>query len=251
MPLPQVGAGLMTGIRVDILAVARRGIEPFSGRDVRGIATERGFRAAGLGPLAQLMQEDLQAFDEARQAALIGEGEDLKQEMRRQTVAGGLGRKMAQSWQRSKPRGSNQHRQRPVSYIHVFTRARKAMALAETGGTVRPRSAGLLAIPTKAAGTKPNTAFGGGGRGSPRQRKTLEDYIRPGQPHGPGGNIHFVPIAGGRRFVVVRRTRTRSTVLFILARATRHRRRIDFAGAADRALASLPGRLVVEWEKRT
>lgn len=169
---------------------------------------------AAAATVSGILEREAVAFDAAVEGSVKANARELQQDMRRQARANGLGR-LAGSWRLRTYESGRQ------TAGFVYSRAKTIMQLAETGGTLRAKRGKYLAIPTKAAG---RTAAAGGGR----RRKRPEDF------RGKRG-IRIVPPAGRRPGLIIRETRTRSTVLFLLVRQTKHRKRLDFAGASVRA----------------
>ncbi|MEQ9330267.1 hypothetical protein [Thalassobaculum sp.] len=87
-----------------------------------------------------------------------------------------------------------------VDYLAPFT----------TGATLRPRSGGWLYIP-----------IDGRGRRGVRQREKVDVEAAK--------NVDFVPAADGRKIYIVRRTRSRSTLIAVLVRQVRISKRLDVA----------------------
>ena len=97
------------------------------------------------GDLRRAMADRLQALGQSVAAAVATTAEDAKADLRRQTLASGLGQKLANTWRsRFYPNsGTN-----AAAVIH--TRAPTIMAAFATGATIRARNALYLAIPTAA-----------------------------------------------------------------------------------------------------
>jgi hypothetical protein len=81
-----------------------------------------------------------------------------------------------------------------------------------TGETIKPRNSKWLYVPI------------GGGRRNRQQRRQV----------GREKGVEFVPLSGGR-VLIVKRTRTRSTVIGLLVRELRRERSLDFAAVAAKA----------------
>lgn len=178
----------------------------------------------GITGSRQIVRRELNDLGKAAERGLIEGSGALKDDLRGQLRRAGL-RRLVGTWQ-------NRFRRAAIRTIaRVFSKAPHIIGLAETGGTVRPRRGRFLVIPTKAAGRKP-------GRRGGRQRKTLRDFA-------DARNVRLI-FPRGRRGggIVVRQTRSRSTILFFLVRQARHRKRIDVAGAARKAHDEAPVRIV-------
>lgn len=178
----------------------------------------------GVRGMRQIGERELRDLGRATERGLVEGGAELKETLRGQLRRTGM-RKLAGTWQQRSRRAGVR------SISRVFSKAPHIVGLAETGGTVRPRRGRFLVIPTKAAGRKP-------GRRGGRARKELRDFA-------DAKNVRLI-FPRGRRGggLVVRQTRTRSTILFFLVRQARHRKRIDVAGAARKAHDEAPLRII-------
>ena len=195
-----------------------------------------GGRAAGgggslgrtLDPARQLvrhLQDEARAFDRAIEAGMRESGTGLKNEMRRQVRRAYAGRRLAGAIR------ARFYEKGRAAVAFVYSREKRILALGETGGTVRPKTGQFLAIPHRAV------LAGAGGARSRGRAPRVEDYIGK-------KNVFFIAIKGGRELLLVRGTRSRTTILFHLARQTEHRKRLDFDRAARSAADDLPGDIV-------
>ena len=103
------------------------------------------------------------------------------------------------------------------------------------GMTIKAKRKTFLAIPTKAAGKKANPIGAG-----PRVHKRPSDFPKR----------VVIITKGGKKGVIVRQTKTRSTILFHLVRRVHIRKRLNFKQAADRAERRVAGTIGKIYEER-
>jgi len=178
--------------------------------------------------LAAIVREERAAMGAAIRKGVERQAIWLQAEMRRQVSAGG--------WKGNVQGLRNAWRYRIYENADpakaagfVYSKAPRIMRAAEEGGTARAKGGKYLIIPLP------------GARRSRGGTPKLANFI------GQKG----VAIVRGRRgrLYVVKRTRTRTTFLFLLVRQVTHRKRIDFAGAASRAVEMLPAAIAAAWPK--
>lgn len=188
-------------------------------------------RAALTGDLAQFMRDEVAATRSAVQGAVIESGRGLKEELRRRTNAIGLrnARRLANTW-RDKAYPNDGLNAASV----VWTKAPKIFGQFISGGTIRPKAGGWLAIPLRGAGGL--RAYANVEGSAIRRRPEPRDF------RGQKG-VHLIDLKDGR-LLLVRSTRTRSVPLFLFVRQVRVAKRFDFDGAARKALDALPAAIV-------
>lgn len=204
----------------------------------RAVVEIGGRRAgAGLRAVAGIFEAEAAAYDGAVDGGVRTSGSWLQGEMRRQSRTAGLGR-VSNSWKvrfyggdrRGGAAGSGRARA-----AWAYTKASRIMKLAETGGTVRARQGRFLAIPTK------NVPRRQGRRAD--VEKTIGRILSRNKSS-KREQFKIVPPRGSRPGLVIQATRRQSKILFFLVRQTRHRKKIDFAGASRRAADRLPGEIL-------
>jgi hypothetical protein len=237
---------------------------------------------AAIGDLRRLLQAEVRAGERAATRALREETDSLKRELRGQVTAafGGKGRGIANAW-RSAVYPRSGVSLRPAGL--VWTKTPTIVDAFERGALIRARGAKYLAIPTGF-----NAARGQRGRGGKGMRVTPAQMAASGQaflrPFRSGrGFVWCLPLygasgtsrTGGRR----RRGRTLLSAggiaevgtanrkgreawargmlrkgmvpMFLLLPQVRLAKRLDVAGAAQRAGAHVPRRFVQLWEAET
>ena len=207
--------------------------------------------AAIRGDLAELLRGELRLGEQAVGEALQAWADGLKGELRQETVAGGLGRRLANAW-RSTVYGKG--RSLGAAGL-VFSKAPKLHRAFSQGVTIRSERGLWLAIPTEAAPK----------RGTDGKRISPSNF-----PEVSMGELRFVYRRGRTGLLVVdglrartgrrggfaresERARTRgqtaTVVMFVLVKQVRLRRRIDLDGATERWSARFPELLVGTWNR--
>ncbi|HUX16663.1 MAG TPA: DUF6441 family protein [Phycisphaerae bacterium] len=207
--------------------------------------------AALEGDLKRFLADELKAGEEAVTAGVREATEGLKQDLRRQIVGAGLGRRLANTWRSEVyPRGQKSIRAAGL----VFSKAPDIVRAYEDGAVIRSKRGLFLAIPTPAAGK-----YGDG-----RKKITPGGWERA-----HGQRLRFVYRHRGPSLLVAENQRARTgkrggfgkasastlrtgrglaTVpMFILVPQVTVRKRLDVAGAAARWHAALPGLVVRNW----
>lgn len=212
-------------------------------------------KAAFEGDLEKFMKEESRKAAKAVTKGMRSVASGFKNEMRAQTLRGGLGQKMARSWRGDVyPRAQESIEAAAV----VYTKAEKAMSAFEEGSTIRARSGGWLAVPTENAPKKGE----GGKRISPQNF-----------PEHRFGKLRFVKLKNGSAILVVdeaqpsysrktgeitgyrkaskRTLRTghkRTTlVMFVLLPRVKMRKKIDFTQSLRRWESQVPLEILKNW----
>lgn len=197
-----------------------------------------------IGDIARIMDAEVKAGEKAVTTAMREAGTELKAAWRAQITGAGLGPRLArtirsEAW----PKGRTSLNAAAL----VWSKAPAIVRAHDTGPLIRSKSGFWLAIPTPAAGKSIR-----GGRVTP-----LEWERRTGL------RLRFVYrrtgssllVAEGRlnskgRAVASRSKTGRGLVtvpIFLLVPQVRLRKRLDLARDAERAVDSVPGRIVAGW----
>lgn len=186
------------------------------------------FRLAIQGKLADHMAAEVAALQTASEKAVTGTATEIKtaaatqvarrftrnrraaSAIRTRVYKDGPGDVAALVWSRFGRRGPGGEF---VDYLEPIAR----------GLTIRPRASQWIYIPLQR------------GRRAKNMRRSVSATA----------NLAFVPIGSGRA-LLVRRTRTRSTLIALLVRRVSFRRGFNFDRIVDQARNAMPGRLVEE-----
>lgn len=218
--------------------------------------------SAQLGDFRRLLQAEVQAGERAATTTIKAETEALKQELRRQVQGSFRSTRLANTW-RSEAYPRTGLSLRPAGL--VWSKAPLIIDAFDRGVTIRSKRGGFLAIPLPAAGRGP-----GGTRVTPRgfEQRTglrLRLVYRRGRPSLLVVDISrlnsrgVVGVRTGRRRQVfrdpgveARPERARVTVpVFVLLPQTKLPKRLDVAGAAQRASQRIPRAFVAAWERES
>lgn len=203
-------------------------------------------------PLAEFEAERRKA-EKAVTRAVRRAGDGLKQTMRAQTRAAGLGNKLPKTWR------SDTYPKTGESLgaaAQVYTKAPKLMQVFDEGATIKSKSGLFLAIPTANA---PKKGIGG-------KRITPTNF-----PEERLGRLRFVYRRSGPSLLVVdnvRQSRGKrggfrrasqsalrtgrgltTAVMFLLVPQVRMRKRIDFESAARRWDGRVPSLIAIEFRR--
>lgn len=217
---------------------------------------------AAVGSVKRLLEAEVRAGERAATSTMKAETEALKQELRRQVQSSFRSTRLANTW-RSKAFPQTGLSLRPAGL--VWTKAPLIIDAFDRGVTIRSKRGGFLAIPLPAAGRGPS-----GTRVTPRsfEQRTgvkLRLVYRRGRP-----SLLVVDVArlsgrgvvgvrtGARRQVfrdagvAARPERARITVpVFVLLPQTKLPKRLDVAGAAQKASQRIPRAFVAAWERES
>jgi len=209
--------------------------------------------AALEGDLKRFLSDELKAGAEAVTAGVREATEGLKQDLRRQIVGAGLGRRLANTWRSEMyPRGRKSIRAAGL----VFSKAPDIVRAYADGAMIRSKHGLFLAIPTPAAGK-----YGDGRR-----------KITPGGwERAHGQRLRFIYRQRGPSLLVAENQRARTgrrggfgkagasalrtgrsltTVpMFILVPQVTVRKRLDVAGVSAKWHAAVPGMVVRNWRE--
>lgn len=236
--------------------------------------------AAVVGDLRSRLQAEVRAGERAATRAVREETEGLKRELRGQAAAafGAKGRGIANAW-RSAVYPRSGVSLRPAGL--VWTKTPVVVDAFERGALVRAKGARYLAVPTGF-----NAARGRRGRGGKGMRVTPAQMLASGQaflrPLRSGrGFVWCLPLYGATSLGSGRRPRRRTLLfaggiaevgtanrkgreawardmlrkgmvpMFLLLPQVKLTKRLDVAGAAQRAGARVPRRFVRLWEAET
>lgn len=203
------------------------------------------------GNLHAFMRKQAEAADEAVTDGIREITENLKQELRGQIVAAGLGRRLSQSW-RSQifPKG----RKSIQAAGWVWSKAPVIVSAFDRGVVIKSNKGFFLAIPTSAA---PKLGVGG-------------KRIAPATfPESSLGKLRFVYRRGAPSLLVVDNLRARTgkrggfarasesarrtgrglatVVMFILVPQVSLKKRLDVQGATKRWESRLPETILKQW----
>ena len=206
--------------------------------------------AALQGRLDEILRDELKRGERAVTNGVRRASEGLKGELRAQTIASGLGPRLARTWRsQAYPRSG----QSLGAAAMVFSKAPGVMRAFTEGAVIRSANGLFLAIPTDAA-PKRGT---GGKRISPsnfpeHRFGRLRFVYRRGAPsllvvddlRGRTGKRGGFARAGQR---AIARGQTTTVVMFILVPQVRIRKRVDLDGAARRWIEQLPGLILRDW----
>lgn len=207
------------------------------------------------GSLREAMRAEMAAGERAVTAAMRLTADGAKAELRAQVQAAGLGARLAKAWR------SEVYPQGQASIgaaALVWSKAPKLIRAFDEGAVIRGKDGLWLAIPTQNA---PKKGVGG-------KKITPSTF-----PEASLGKLRFVYLGRGRALLVVDDLRARrgrrggfarasdkarasgrglaTAVMFVLVAQVRLRKRLDFAGAAERWGAALPGLILRQWEQET
>jgi hypothetical protein len=203
--------------------------------------------------LAPAMDRLGRAFGRAPAAAVARTSAEVKEELRRQVRAAGLGEGVARAW-RDKRYDRDKDTGEPAEVALVYTRAKPIIRGFEEGSLIRSRKGRALAIPTDAAGIGPGgrhmtPALFRRARGLPL-REVWPRGRRFGMLVSVGARLDARGRAAGRRAGSGRLGRKPAfgpqIVVFWLVPQARLPRRLDVAGVRARAGAALRGALAAE-----
>lgn len=201
-------------------------------------------KAQIIGNLVRIMEKETRAGEKAVSAAMREAGIGLKSAWRAQITDAGLGARLARSIRsETYPTGKPSLN----AAVLVWSKAPVIVGAHDTGPLIRSKGGLWLVIPTPAAGKS-----AGGGR------------ITPGEWERRSGlRLRFVYrrrgpsllVAEGRLNTKGRAVASRSKTgrglttvpIFLLVSQVRLRKRLDLARDAERAVSSLPGRIVAGW----
>lgn len=191
-------------------------------------------KAALLGDLRRIMASEIKGASRGVTRAMKEAANGLKQELRKQVVDAGLGRRVANAWRSRVFPGSGESVE---AAAFVWSKAPDIHHAFDVGATIRPRRTRGLLVPTDEA------------RKLARNRRPTPEMIAriTGRPLVPvrtrRGTLVLVAtlrVRGGKRggFAAIRSARTRSAVasvvMFVFARRVKLGKRLDVAGAAAR-----------------
>jgi len=196
------------------------------------------------GSIAAAMQAELLAGEKAVSEAVRGAALRLKADWRGQIAQAGLGARLARTI-RSEAYPKGQPSLNAV--VLVWSNAPVIVGAHASGPLIRSKSGLWLAIPTAAAGKSSR-----GGRITPaeweRRRGLSLRFIY--RARGPSLLVAEGRLNSKGRAVASRSKsgRGRATVpIFLLVRQVKLAKRLDLARDAERAMASIPGRIVAGW----
>ncbi len=194
--------------------------------------------------IAKLMQAEIAAGEKAVSTAIRDAGTGLKTAWRGQITGAGLGARLARTIRsQNYPAGNNSLNAAAL----VWSKAPAIIGAHDTGPLIRSRDGFWLAIPTLAAGKSLR-----GGRITPLEweRRTGLRLRFVYRRQGPS-----LLVAEGRLNSKGRATASRSRTgrglttvpIFLLVPQVRLCKRLDLARDAERAVDSVPGRIVAGW----
>ncbi|MGF7176997.1 DUF6441 family protein [Azospirillum doebereinerae] len=206
------------------------------------------------GDLKELMNTRFDEIADAARAAVRSASEGLQAELRRQTVAAGLGSGLEKAWRLDLyPKISRRRTLRPAGL--VYSKATRLHDAFDNGETITARGGKWLAIPlpaAKAAGLDKSPMRDDSRRASPMPAKWSNVVAATSK----FGALRFVPIGNGARALLVADGKARgdtlarggagratSIPLFLLVKRVRGRKLLDLAAAAKQAEAQLVANL--------
>lgn len=207
--------------------------------------------AALTGDLRQIMRQEVTVLSAGITSGTVRTTDNLKDRLRKQVAAAGLGVAVQKAWQsKTYPSGNSMS-----AAGYVFSKAKRIHAAFDAGGFIRPVNGDWLVIPLPAAKRLGlDTSYKSAHGGKPRHWSNVDAAIRR------FGSLRRVVLPGGRVLLIAsrvtssgRRRATRThrgggTVqgvgnvdmpLFLLVKRVRLGRRLDIAAAADAAQVEL------------
>lgn len=207
-----------------------------------------------LGSFQELAKEAEGEIGSRVRLATARHTERLKQRLRQQVLAAGMGRRLANTWQSKDYPARGVKTLSPAGY--VYSKAPLIVGAYADGATITGKSGNWLAIPTGAV------PFGAGGGSKGKKRKSpveveahFNQELRVVRPQGSNGRYAFLVLdgltrakgrAGGRgRFKQrtvgrARQGRTAQTVvMFVLVPQVRLKKLFDLAGPLHKTATEL------------
>jgi hypothetical protein len=221
-----------------------------------------GVRAEMVG-LAEALEEGFEIFAQAELAGIETATEGLKQELRAQTRAAGLGSRLPTTWQ-SRVYPNPGDIRGPAGF--VWSQAPRIISLFAYGGTIRPHNGSSYlwiptdAVPRSTSGPTGSSRRGGKPRMSPSEVEyhfNQEMFVRRGRKGHFLAFLNLVTAKSRKRPGFRQPTRRRvaagrkvePVLMFVLVRSISFRRRIDLEGAANRWGARLPDLIDKNWRE--
>ena len=197
-----------------------------------------------IGSIARIMEAETRAGEKAVSTAMREAGTGLKAAWRAQITGAGLGARLARTIRSEQfPKG----RASLNAAALVWSKAPVIVGAHDTGPLIRSRSGFWLTIPTPAAGKSTR-----GGRITPLEweRRTGRRLRFVYRRRGPS-----LLVAEGRLNTKGRAVASRSKTgrglttvpIFLLVPQVRLPKRLNLARDAERAVDSVPGRIVANW----
>lgn len=211
--------------------------------------------AAIKGDLEVMMKQEAQAAEQAVTLGVTEATTGLRDELRQQITAAGLGEKMARTWQQKRYPSSGFS---IGTAGFVYSKAPAVIRAFNDGVTIRSKEGKFLAVPTAAA---PKRGIGG-------KRITPDNF-----PEHSLGRLRFVYRRGAPSLLVVDGMRAgtgkrggfrkasdsakrtgrglTTVIMFILLPQVMLRKRLDVGGAAARWSMRLPDLILKNWPEIT
>jgi hypothetical protein len=221
-----------------------------------------GVRAEMVG-LEDALAEGFEIFRRAELAGIEEATTGLKEDLRAQTRAAGLGSRLPTTWQsRFYPNPGDIRG--PAGF--VWSQAPRIMSLFAYGGTIRPHGgSNYLWIPTDAVPLSTSGPRGSTRRGGKRKMTPTEVeyhfnqdlFVRRGKNGHFLAFLNLVTAKSRKRPGFRQPTRRRAAagrkasavLMFVLVRSVTFRKRIDLEGAAQRWGARLPDLIEKNWRE--
>lgn len=200
--------------------------------------------------LGKALAETEKDIERAVTSGMRDAADGLKQDLRDDVVAAGLGERLARTW-RGKTFPEAGESLEAAAY--VWSKAPKIIDAFDRGVTIRSRDGFWLAIPTAAAGPRGIGASGRSARITPGgwERRTglrLRFVYRRGQPSllvADGARLNSKGRAAANR----RKTGQASVIVFILVPQVTLKKRLDIDAAARAWAGRVPGLIARHWRK--
>lgn len=196
--------------------------------------------------LVALLEQEINAGEQAVTAAMKSAGAEVKQDWREQITRAGLGHRLPRTI-RNKTYPTSGDSINAAAFI--WSNAPEILNAHARGGLIRSKSGFWLAIPTEAAGKGR-----GGARLTPaeweRRRGMQLRFIY--RRNGPSLLVAEKARINTRGLAVASRSKTGrgqvSAPIFLLVPQVKLRKRLDLARDAERVAGAVPGLIVGKWE---
>ncbi|MGE0155154.1 MAG: DUF6441 family protein [Reyranellaceae bacterium] len=203
-----------------------------------------------LGSVAQAIEEAEGEIGNRVRLATARHTERLKQRLRQDVLAAGMGRRLANTWQSQVYPAGGRRTLSPAGY--VYSRAPMIISGFSEGATITGADGKWLAIPTGAV-----PYGGGGGRRSKKRMSPVEvearfnRELRIVRPRGGDGRFAFLVMdnltraRNGRRFRLRTQRRAaqgraaQSVIMFVLLPQVRLKKLFDLVSRAEQAISGL------------
>lgn len=187
-------------------------------------------------------------FERAVTSGMRDAANGLKQDLREDVVAAGLGERLSRTW---RGKAFPEVGESAEAAAYVWSRAPKIVDAFDRGAVIRSARGLFLAIPTAAAGKSGRSAAGSSEKITPEgwRRRTglkLRFVYRRGRPSllvADDARINTRGLAARNR----RKTGQASVIVFILVPQVALKKRLDVESSAKRQAARVPSLIARHW----